>query len=316
MTELCLESDLSAEYLPYAERLRGLLKPQRYEHSLSVARLARQLAEHYGLDAKKAELAGLLHDVAKHMDYDDMLAFCCSRGISASDSTALMHAPAGAAILREQWGINDEELLNAVASHTVARIGMSDLERVVYLADVAEEHRSFDRVEELRGLIFVDLDMAMLCNLTESIADLTRKNKYIAPESKEALAYYQKLNLDKRKGIAVIKDNKAVLELVINAIKEKKGEEVISMGLQGLTVIADYFVIASAQNNRQTQAIADNIIEKAEEQGISIAHLEGYQDGKWILLDLGATVVHIFLPETRQYYNLERLWADAPVIHY
>lgn len=72
--------------------------------------------------------------------------------------------------------------------------------------------------------------------------------------------------------------------------------------------IADYFVIATGNTSSQTQAIADEVEKVAEENGINIVGVEGYREGSWILVDLGDIIVHVFTPEAREYYNLERLW--------
>jgi ribosome-associated protein len=78
--------------------------------------------------------------------------------------------------------------------------------------------------------------------------------------------------------------------------------------LNGRTIIADAFVIATGRSNIQTRAIADAITEKAREAGYGVARTEGYADGGWILLDLGNVVAHVFTPDQRAFYNLERLW--------
>ena len=76
----------------------------------------------------------------------------------------------------------------------------------------------------------------------------------------------------------------------------------------GRTIVADTFVIVTGRSNVQTRAIADAIIERAREAGYGIARTEGYSDGTWILIDLGTVVAHVFTPESRAFYNLERLW--------
>lgn len=307
---------LSPELYAYAERLKKELKPSRFAHSLGVAALAKALAEKWGINAQKAELAGLLHDVAKNMEYAAQREYCIAHNIVVEDAPALWHAPAGAYMLRNEWGITDEDIISAVANHTVANINMTDLERIVYLADVAEASRVYEGIEEIRKLIFEDLDRAMFFNLEESLEDLARQGKYVAPASAQALEYYRKKCSESAKKGNQMMDNKQILELVIEAAKEKKAEDIISMDLHGLTVIADHFVIVSGQNNRQVQAIADNIVEKAAENGLNVAHFEGYPEGKWVLIDLGDIIIHVFQPEERKYYNLERLWGDAPVCHY
>ncbi len=81
-----------------------------------------------------------------------------------------------------------------------------------------------------------------------------------------------------------------------------------------LTQVTDVFVIASGRSERQVQAIADGIVEKASGAGRKPVGVEGYTAGRWILVDLSDVVVHVFLPEEREVYRLERLWGDAPVV--
>jgi iojap-like ribosome-associated protein len=82
--------------------------------------------------------------------------------------------------------------------------------------------------------------------------------------------------------------------------------------LHEVSSVADYFLIMSGSNKPQLKAISDNIEEKLAEQGLKPLRVEGYREAEWILLDYGALVVHIFADEQREYYNLERLWGDAP----
>jgi ribosome-associated protein len=84
---------------------------------------------------------------------------------------------------------------------------------------------------------------------------------------------------------------------------------VVALPLEGRTIVADYFLIASGNSKVQTRAIADGIAERVREAGFPVARREGYADGGWILLDLSSVVVHIFTPDQRSFYNLERLWS-------
>jgi len=84
--------------------------------------------------------------------------------------------------------------------------------------------------------------------------------------------------------------------------------------VSSLTQVTDVFVIASGRSERQVQAIADGIVEKAVGAGRKPVGVEGYTAGRWILVDLSDVVVHVFLPEEREVYRLERLWGDAPVV--
>lgn len=102
-----------------------------------------------------------------------------------------------------------------------------------------------------------------------------------------------------------------LLERVVALAQEKKAYDLISLKLTGLTLIADYFAIMTAGNTRQAQALSDHIYESLKDEGHPALRIEGYSDGRWILLDYGAVVVHIFLEEERSFYDLERLWGDA-----
>ena len=81
-------------------------------------------------------------------------------------------------------------------------------------------------------------------------------------------------------------------------------------------MVADYFVIASGRTDTQVQAIAENVIEKLKEAGETLFRREGFREGLWVLLDFGNVVVHLFREEERRFYDLERLWGDAPLVPY
>jgi ribosome-associated protein len=95
---------------------------------------------------------------------------------------------------------------------------------------------------------------------------------------------------------------------VREAALDKKAEDVLTLPLEGRTIVADAFVLATGRSKVQTRAIADAVVEKVKESGGRVARIEGYADAGWILLDLGSVVVHVFTPEQRAFYNLERLW--------
>lgn len=100
------------------------------------------------------------------------------------------------------------------------------------------------------------------------------------------------------------------LSIITNAIDDKKGIDIKVMDISGMTTIADYFVIVSGNSSVQSQSIADGIDEKMSEQGYEKTARDGYQSGRWILLDYEDIIVHIFHKEERDYYKLERLWTE------
>ena len=101
-------------------------------------------------------------------------------------------------------------------------------------------------------------------------------------------------------------------KIAYDALDDKKGVDITVLDISEISTMADYFIIASAGNNILVKAIADNIEDKLAEAGIFVTHKEGYAEGRWILMDYGNCVAHIFIEEEREFYNLEQLWADAP----
>jgi ribosome-associated protein len=102
-----------------------------------------------------------------------------------------------------------------------------------------------------------------------------------------------------------------LIELVRDAALDLKAEDVSTLPLEGRTIVADAFIVATGRSKIQTRAIADSIVAKAREAGFHVARTEGYADGGWILIDLGSVVAHVFTPDQRTFYNLERLWGLA-----
>lgn len=102
------------------------------------------------------------------------------------------------------------------------------------------------------------------------------------------------------------------ISAVLKAIDSKKGQEIVVLNLTEICSFTDYFIFCSGNTTRQTQAISDEVEEAVLELGSKANHVEGYAAGDWILLDFIDFVVHIFTPVTRSFYDLERLWRDAP----
>lgn len=103
---------------------------------------------------------------------------------------------------------------------------------------------------------------------------------------------------------------------VAAAASEKKARDITILDMKGVSLVTDYFVICSASSMIQAQAITDHIEEKLDEQGIKARHKEGSRDSRWVLLDYGDVVAHVFVEEDRVFYNLERLWGDAKAYKY
>ena len=104
-----------------------------------------------------------------------------------------------------------------------------------------------------------------------------------------------------------------VVKKIVKALDDKKGNDIQVIKIEELTIVADYFVICTANSNTHVRALADEVEYQLEEAGIKADHIEGRATG-WVLLEYQGVIVHVFLEEARNYYNLERLWEDAKKI--
>lgn len=167
--------------------LEDRLSARRFEHSLNVAWTAEKLAEQYGVNKSKAYYTGLVHDYAKGMSGAELL-------IKAEEAELiedpvdrqlpdLLHAPVGAILLKQELGIKDEEILQAVSSHTLGNLNMSTLDKIIFLADMVEPKRDFPGIERLRCLVTRNLDMAMLYGLETTIKYCIDQQRLIHPRT-------------------------------------------------------------------------------------------------------------------------------------
>lgn len=169
------------------EKLHDMLDEKRYIHSLGVAQAAAKLAKRYGVDLGQAYTAGLVHDAAKNLSFEQSVEVCGRLRVPLDEielsNPALIHAGLGAEYITEQFGIMDMQIKNAVRYHTTGRAGMSMLERIIYLADMIEPNRSFDGVEELRELAEKDIDGACIAACELTIRYTMAKGKLIHPNT-------------------------------------------------------------------------------------------------------------------------------------
>ena len=101
--------------------------------------------------------------------------------------------------------------------------------------------------------------------------------------------------------------------LVVEALEELKGKDIVKLDVRNLTTVTDYMIVASGSSNRHVKSLADAVAAKSKAAGHRPAGVEGENGGEWVLLDLGDTLVHVMLPRVREFYNLEKLWSLSPV---
>lgn len=101
---------------------------------------------------------------------------------------------------------------------------------------------------------------------------------------------------------------------VVKSADDKKAHNIVVLNLKGISLLADYFVICHGNSDTQVQAIVQEVRKKAEAIGTPVRGIEGFDTARWVLVDLGDVVVHVFHRDEREYYNIERLWSDAKVV--
>lgn len=114
--------------------------------------------------------------------------------------------------------------------------------------------------------------------------------------------------------MADISVSKKLAAMAVDALEDRKGEDVKVLDISEISTLADYFIIASGSNINQVQAMADSVQEKLGREGHMTKNVEGYDSGNWILLDFGDIIVHVFDNENRLFYDLERIWRDGKQI--
>lgn len=186
-------------------KMKKVLEPKRYEHTLGVAYTAANLAFVYEVDVKKAMVAGLLHDCAKCLSHQKRISVCKKNEIEISqvemENPVLLHAKVGALFAKDKYGVADEDIINAILYHTTGRPDMGILEKIIYVADYIEPHRKkLPKLFEIRKLAFSDIDMAIYMILENSLIYLEKGTTQIDSKTKETYDFYKDI-IEKRGNI-------------------------------------------------------------------------------------------------------------------
>lgn len=178
------------------KKLKKKLDPIRYEHTLSVSFTCMNLAMRYGYDLEKAELAGLLHDCAKHFTDEELILRCERRGIPLTEgqrnAPAVIHAIYGAWLAEHKYGIDDPEILEAIRCHTTGKPDMGTLDQILYIADFIEPRR--DKAFNLpvvRPLAFQDLEQTVYEIMDGTLHYLRQRGNCVDPLTETAYQYYK-----------------------------------------------------------------------------------------------------------------------------
>ena len=174
--------------------LSASLKPGRFAHSLSVAWMSRRLARIHGIDSLRAEQAGLLHDCAKSLPLEEMQRIAVEHSLTDDRemlaSGALLHSVVGSWVAREEYGMTDPEVLQAISYHNTGFPGMTRLDMCVCLSDSIEPLReSYPHLEEVRALAESSLERALLLSLEGTADYVISRGKYLHPRTQYTIAW-------------------------------------------------------------------------------------------------------------------------------
>ena len=170
--------------------LKKNLSMSRFNHSISVSKTAISLAEKNGVDARKAKIAGLVHDCGKNLKDEELLSLITKHGYEIGEISRecpqLLHGLAGAVIAKDLMGVYDSEILDAITYHTTGRRKMSTLEKIIYISDYIEPLRDFPGVQELRVITNENLDKGMLKALDNTITYVISKGQLLQKDTIDA----------------------------------------------------------------------------------------------------------------------------------
>ena len=335
---------LYGEYKKYTDAYATFgLKPERIAHTFRAVKEGIRLSKIHGVNVHDAVVALLLHDIGKYASPAVLKAHNVSVPDYAAiqkEAPAVLHSFVSAGIARDYFGC-PEHIVSAVKNHTCGAADMTDLDKVVYLADATEEGRDYEGVAQLRRLAASDLDRAMRKALRSTERMLKAEGRPVFGQTKEARKYFEELCRKKyavkkaapvfeRKSAPVFekkpasdtstrhkkfahlpqKGGKDMALYIAECLSDKKGQDIVLVDLADKSVIADYFVIAGANSATAVKAMADYVDEKLSKDN-GIEPLRRDVSPKWAVLDYGDVIVHIQHREAREFYRLEKLWDNG-----
>ena len=288
---------------------------KRRIHTYGVRDTSMRLARKYGADPEKARVCSLYHDMFRRASDELIDEYIDKYGLDPRyrHDPDLAHSKIAALYMKNEMGISDEDMLNAVAYHTTGRAGMSTLEKVVFLADAIEPARDYPSVDHLREFADEDLDEACLALLERSEDYLRLKGREMDPDS---MSFMDELKRGLKKEEIENKemDNRELAMEAAKLLDQKKAQNVLVIDIAEKSSFADFLVIASAGSERQAESLADNVEDRMAELGQNERMAEGRKHTGWVLLDFGDIIVNIFSAGMRDKYDLEKVWGDCETV--
>lgn len=298
------DARLYSEYDRFLVEVRTLVDERRFKHTQGVVLMALKLNEQLNLPYESVFLSALLHDVCKNYDLD--------KRKHCEANKPWEHAFTGADYVKTKLGITNEDIINAIRYHTTGRSNMSQLEKLIYLADIIEETRNFPGVDTLRRISLENFENGFKEALIRQVRYLESKGQDIYYLTLECYNHYINNNdkenlMDKQ----LIKDKaKSLAERIAQLLADKQNNNIVMLDVSEKSHITDYYVIATAKSVTNAKNVCEYIQSTLEDEGIFVTRTDGLKEGRWIVMDYTTVLVHIFHEDEREFYKLERLWTE------
>ncbi len=169
------------------EKVQNKMNTARFTHTMGTVKAAEELSKILGADTHKAYIAALLHDCAKQMPFEEQIEYASKYAYTLDEITIkskpILHAPIGALVAKHEFGIDDEEILNAIRYHTTGRQNMTLLDEIVFTADLIEENRNYEHVDELRDMVKRDFNKGLVLAFDRVIGFVIAKGTLLHPDT-------------------------------------------------------------------------------------------------------------------------------------
>jgi len=293
------------------EYIKNNFSEKRKIHTHGVIETSGKMARLYGADLQNAETAAKFHDMFRGKDVKELDSYITELGLPSKylGNANLSHGKIAAEVMKRDWGIKDEDVINAVKNHTTGRQGMSLLEKIIFVADAIEPSRDYPGVDKLRELAFKDLDSACLMSLDATIDHLNRSGIDLDDDTMQAADWLR------REGVKSYMNSREIALESAKLLSAKKASDIIIIDIEAKSSFADYFILASGMHERQIGALADEVEDGLAARGFEPKSIEGKKESGWILMDYGDVIVNILTRDMRERYNIERVWGDCDTLN-
>jgi ribosome silencing factor RsfS/YbeB/iojap len=227
------------------------------------------------------------------------------------DKPQLAHSKLAAAIIKDRFGVDDEDIINAISFHTTGREGMSLLEKIIYVADATEPNRTYKDAKRLNALAFKNLDQACFEVAEWSLKIIKDEGRYLDADTVKARDWFEKI----LKGNSM-ENSRKFAEFAAGVLSDRQGRDIVIIDIMEKSSFADYFVIATGSSERMINALAEYVDDKSAAEGRFTKNIEGRNGSGWVLMDYGDVVINIFSEENRHKYDLEKIWSDCEIINW